>query len=135
MVGKRVQVVDDSKMFVEMAQHVLTRAGYEVATAANADIAVAKIPIFQPDVILMDVQMPGIDGIELTKRLKADPATRDIPVVAFTAHACKGDTPVLKAAGFDGYIKKPVDAMTLAAELRFWLEAPASARSSHLLWP
>jgi len=131
----RVQVVDDNEMFIEMAKFVLTQAGYEVETASDAEIAISKIPVFQPDLILMDIQMPVIDGIELTKRLKADPATQDITVVAFTAYASKGDALGLKAAGFDGYIGKPVNVMTLAAEVRFWLEGPESARSSHYVWP
>lgn len=135
MVRTRVQVVDDNEMFVEMAKFVLTEAGYEVETAADADIAVSKIPVFRPDLILMDIQMPVVNGIELTKKLKADPATQDITVVAFTAYASKGDALGLKAAGFDGYIGKPVNVMTLAAQVRFWLEGPVSARSSHFVWP
>lgn len=135
MVKTRVQVVDDNEMFVELAKFVLTRAGYEVETACDAEIALSKIPVFLPDLILMDIQMPVIDGIELTKRLKADPATRDIRIVAFTAYASKSDTLGLRAAGFDGYIGKPVNVMTLAAEVRFWLEGPESARSSHFVWP
>lgn len=135
MVRTRVQVVDDNEMFVEMAIFVLTQAGYEVDTASDADAAVSKIPVFRPDLILMDIQMPVIDGIELTKKLKADPATQDITVVAFTAYASKGDALGLKAAGFDGYIGKPVNVMTLAAQVGFWLEGPASARSSHFAWP
>lgn len=135
MVKTRVQVVDDNEMFVEMAKFVLLEAGYEVETASDADTAVSKIPAFLPDLILMDIQMPVMDGIELTKKLKADPATRDITVVAFTAYASKGDALGLKAAGFDGYIGKPINVMTLAAEVRFWLEGPDSARSSPFVWP
>ena len=131
----RVQVVDDNEMFIEMAKFVLTQAGYEVETASDAEIAISKIPVFQPDLILMDIQMPVIDGIELTKRLKADQATRKIPIIAFTAYATKGDEHDLKAAGFDGYIGKPVDVTTLAAEVAFWVEGPESARRSRFVWP
>lgn len=135
MVGTRVQVVDDNEMFVEMATFVLTKAGYVVESSSDADLAVAKMTAFLPDLILIDIQMPGTDGIELTKKVKADPATQHIRVVAFTAYASKGDALGLKAAGFDGYIGKPVDVTTLAAEVGFWLEAPATARSSHFVWP
>jgi two-component system, cell cycle response regulator DivK len=131
----RVLVVDDHEMFTEMAKVVLTEAGYVVEVASGAGPALATIPRFQPDLILMDIQMPVVDGIELTKRLKADPATRHIVVVAFTSYAARGDEHDLKAAGFDGYVGKPVNVMTLAAEVRFWLEAPESARRSSFVWP
>ena len=118
-----------------MTRFVLTAAAYVIETAEDAAEAMQKIPLFRPDVILMDIQMPVMDGIELTRRLKADPATQHIVIIAFTAYAMKGDELGLKAAGFNGYIGKPVDVMTLAAEVRFWLEGPPSARSSHFVWP
>jgi CheY-like chemotaxis protein len=83
----------------------------------------------------MDVQMPVMDGIELTRRLKADPATTHIVIVAFTAFALHGDAQKLQDAGFNGYIGKPVDVVTLAAEVRFWLEGPTSGRASRFAWP
>lgn len=131
----RVLIVDDNEMFIEMAKFVLAAAGYEVDGSSDAAAALLTIPIFLPDLILMDVQMPGVDGIELTRRLKADPATQHIVIVAFTAFALKGDASMLQAAGFNGYIAKPVDVMTLAAEVRFWLEGPESARGSPFVWP
>ncbi len=131
----RVLVVDDNEMFIEMTKFVLTAAGYQVEAAAHARQALVQIPLFKPEVILMDIQMPETDGITLTRQLKADPATRHITIVAFTAFALKGDELGLRAAGFDGYIAKPVDVMTLAAEVRFWLEGPASARASRFVWP
>ena len=131
----RVLIVDDNEMFIEMTKFVLHAAAYVVETAADASQALLRIPVFLPDVILMDVQMPVMDGIELTRQLKADPKTRHIVIVASTAYAVKGDELGLRAAGFDGYIAKPVDVMTLAAEVRFWLEGPASARGSHFVWP
>lgn len=131
----RVLVVDDNETFIEMAKFVLTAAGNVVETASGADAARTKIPVFMPDVILMDIQMPVTDGVELTKSLKADPSTQQITIIAFTAFASKGEGSDLKAAGFDGYIGKPVDVMTLAAEVRFWLESPGSARASRFMWP
>ena len=129
-----VLIVDDNEMFIELARFVLTAAAYEVDVAADASHALSQIPVFLPDLILMDVQMPVMGGLELTQRLKADPTTRHIVIVAFTAYALKGDAPKLQAAGFNGYIAKPVDVMTLAAEVRFWLEGPDSARGSHFVW-
>ncbi len=131
----RVLIVDDSEMFIEMAKFVLSAAAYEVESSPSASEALLQIPVFLPDLILMDVQMPIMDGIELTRQLKADPATKHIVIVAFTAYALKGDALKLQTAGFDGYIAKPVDVMTLAAEVRFWLEGPDSARGSHFVWP
>lgn len=131
----RVLVVDDNEAFLEMAKFVLTAAGNVVDVATDAASAESMIPVFLPNVILMDIQMPVTSGIELTKRLKADQATRHIPIIAFTAYASKGEGSDLKDAGFDGYIGKPVDVMTLAAEVRFWIEAPGTARSSRFVWP
>ncbi len=131
----RVLIVDDNEMFIEMAKFVLSAAAYVVEASADAKQALSQIPVFLPDLILMDVQMPGMDGIELTRHLKAEPATKHIVIVAFTAYALKGDALMLQAAGFNGYIAKPVDVMTLAAEVRFWLEGPESARGSHFVWP
>ena len=131
----RVLIVDDIKMFTEMAEFILTAADFSVCTSADAKQALLLIPVFVPDLILMDVQMPGMDGIELTRQLKADSETKHIVIVAFTAYALKGDALKLQAAGFNGYIAKPVDVMTRAAKVRFWLEGPASARGSHFVWP
>ena len=135
MTPTRVLIVDDNPMFIEMATVALSAAGCVVAASAGASQALVQIAALPPDLILMDVQMPDMDGIELTRRLKADPATKHIVIVAFTAYALKGDAPSLQAAGFDGYIGKPLEVATLAAEVRFWLEAPASARASHFVWP
>ena len=131
----RVLIVDDNEMFISMAKFVLVAAAYEVQTAPDANQALLQMPDFMPELILMDVQMPVMDGIELTRKLKADPATQHMVIVAFTAYALRGDAPKLQEAGFNGYIAKPVDVMTLAAQVRFWLEGPASARASHFVWP
>ena len=131
----RVLIVDDNEMFLEMAKVVLTAAAYEVRTAPDASQALLQMPVFLPDLILMDVQMPVMDGVELTRQLKANPATKHITIVAFTAYALQGDAHKLQAAGFNGYIAKPVNVMTLAAQVRFWLEGPQSARGSHFVWP
>jgi CheY-like chemotaxis protein len=135
MTPTRILIVDDNALFIEMAMHVLVAAGYEAQGASGAEEALRCIPVFKPDVILMDIQMPGIDGMALTRQLKADPATRAIVILAYTAFAAKGDDLGLKAAGFDGYIAKPVEVTSLVAQIRFWQEGPASARASHVVWP
>ncbi len=131
----RVLIVDDNQSAIDLAAFALNAAGYQVESACDAGQALLKIPVFQPTLILMDVQMPGVDGIELTRQLKADPATWTIQILAFTAFARQGDAQTLHDARFDGYIGKPLDVMTLAAEVRFWMEAPNPTRASHFVWP
>lgn len=124
----RVLVVDDNPANCKLARVVLERAGHDVRTAACADEAVALLPAFRPALILMDVQLPGMDGLELTRRLKADPATASIVIVALTAYAMLGDDARALAAGCDGYISKPIDTRTLGATLARLLEGRGGAR-------
>ena len=123
----RVLVVDDNPLNLELASYVLAADGLAVATAGDADEALCRIADFQPDLILMDIQLPGMDGLALTRRLKADPATRLIVVVAFTAYAMKGDEAAMRAAGCDGYLAKPIDVARFAAQVRGLLGAAAPA--------
>jgi CheY-like chemotaxis protein len=95
--------------------------GFEVATAEDAPSAIAAIAARRPRVILMDVQLPGIDGLELTRTLKADPATRDIIIIAVTAYAMKGDYEKAIDAGCDGYVTKPIDTRTLPGVITGYL--------------
>ena len=122
----RVMVVDDHVLNVELVRFILDAEGWAVALAGDAQQALAQLPAFAPDLILMDIQMPGIDGLALTRQLKADPATRDIVIVAFTAYAMKGDEARMMAAGCDGYISKPIEVATFAAQVRGML--PESLR-------
>ena len=117
----RVLVVDDNALNLELVTFVLDADGLEVAVAANAAQALALIPTFRPALILMDIQMPGVDGLALTQQLKADPATRDIFIVAFTAYAMKGDDAKMRAAGCDAYLSKPIEVSTFAATVRGFL--------------
>jgi CheY-like chemotaxis protein len=113
--GKRVLVVDDNETNLKLVAYLVRAHGYEVHTATNADAALAEIAAHRPRLILMDLQLPGIDGLELTRRLKADPATRPIIIVAVTAYAMKGDQDRARAAGCDDYVTKPIDTRTLPA--------------------
>jgi CheY-like chemotaxis protein len=117
----RVLIVDDNAMNVDLVSYVLSADAIQVATAADASEAMARIAAQQPDLILMDIQLPGVDGLELTRRLKADPATRPIVILALTAYAMKGDEARMRAAGCDGYIAKPIDVATFAGQVRAWL--------------
>jgi two-component system cell cycle response regulator DivK len=105
----RALVVDDNPINVDLAMFVLVAQGFEVECAGSAEEAVACARSFRPDVILMDIQMPDLDGLEAVRRLRADPAMQDVTVIAFTAYAMKGDEQKLRAAGCDGYIAKPID--------------------------
>lgn len=111
--GERVLIVDDNPTNLKLVAYLVKAQGYEVETAADADSALASIAANRPRVILMDLQLPGIDGLELTRRLKADPATREIKVIALTAYAMKGDHEKAIAAGCDDYVTKPIDTRAL----------------------
>jgi CheY-like chemotaxis protein len=111
--GDRVLIVDDNPTNLKLVAYLVKANGYEVDTAADADAALAAIAANRPRVILMDLQLPGIDGLELTRRLKADPATRDITIIAVTAYAMKGDQEKAVEAGCDDYVTKPIDTRAL----------------------
>lgn len=113
-----VLVVDDNLMNLELASFVLLAEGFEVRTAESANLALRSIAEQPPALILMDIQMPGMSGLDLTRRLKADPATRGIVIVAFTAYAMKGDEHRLRAAGCDAYLAKPIDVKHFAQSVR-----------------
>lgn len=113
MAGERILIVDDNATNLKLVAYLMKANGYTVDTALDAESAIVAIRNNHPDVILMDIQLPGIDGLELTRRLKADPATRDIVIVAVTAYAMKGDQAKALAAGCDDYITKPIDTRAL----------------------
>jgi two-component system, cell cycle response regulator DivK len=113
--GDPVLVVDDNAANRDLVAWLLGARGFEVRTAADGDEMLEVLASFRPGLILMDIQLPGVDGLELTRRLKASPATSGIPVVAVTAHAMKGDEARMRAAGCDGYLAKPIDVKTLPA--------------------
>ncbi len=124
--GEPILVVDDDPMNLKLVRVLLTAEGYDVRTAADGGEALAALSSFRPSLVLMDLELPDMDGVELIRRLKADPATRDIVVVALTAHAMKGDEEKALAAGFDGYIAKPIRTRSLAS---FVAARVASARA------
>jgi CheY-like chemotaxis protein len=113
MPGESVLVVDDNPTNLKLVAYVLTSRGFDVRTAIDAETAITAIAARAPKLILMDLQLPGIDGLELTRRLKADPQTRTIVILAVTAYAMKGDEERARAAGCDGYVAKPIDTRTL----------------------
>jgi len=114
----RILIVDDNAMNVELTSYVLSADGLEVDAAEDGLAALDRVQANPPDLILLDIQMPGLDGLTLARRLKSDPATRHIVLVAFTAYAMKGDDARMRAAGCDGYLSKPIDVTKLAAQVR-----------------
>jgi two-component system, cell cycle response regulator DivK len=109
MAGEPILVVDDNPANLKLLRMLLVGESYDVRTAGDAGEALAILQQFRPRLILMDLQMPGMDGFELTRRLKGDVATRDIVIIALTAYAMKGDEEKARAAGCDGYVSKPID--------------------------
>ena len=125
MAGESILVVDDNVANLKLMRLLLSHQGYDVRVCGGAVEALAALETLRPRVILMDLQMPGIDGLELTRRLKADPATRDITIVAVTAYAMKGDEAQALAAGCDGYVTKPIDTETFPGVLARYLDGGA----------
>jgi CheY-like chemotaxis protein len=116
-----ILVVDDNQTNMKLACDILEWSGYKVSKAGDAEQAVEMIEEEPPDLILMDIGLPGMDGLTLTAKLKGDPETRHIRIVALTAFAMKGDEQRVKEAGSDGYISKPIDTRTFAAQVAQYL--------------
>jgi len=118
-----VLIVEDNPANMTLAVFLLESAGHRVLTAKDAEAGLALARSSHPDLILMDIQLPGMDGLAATTQLKADPATRAIPVIALTALAMKGDEERIRAAGCDGYIGKPMRYKEFLATVAVHLEA------------
>jgi two-component system, cell cycle response regulator DivK len=112
-VREPILAIDDNPINLKLLRVVLSGEGYEVCTAQDAEEALALLADSRPSLILMDLQLPGMDGLELTRRLKADPATRDIVIIAVTSYAMKGDHQKALDAGCDDYVSKPIDTEAL----------------------
>ena len=119
--GAPILIVDDNASNTKLLAFLLTSKGYTVRTAASATEALAVLEQFAPRLILMDIQLPGMDGLTLTRQLKADPRTSEILIIAATAYAMKGDAERARAAGCDGYITKPIDTRRLPHDIERYL--------------
>jgi two-component system cell cycle response regulator DivK len=109
MARDQILIVDDHPVNMKLTHFVLDLEGYEVMTAESATQALEILASFPAQLILMDLQMPGMNGYELTKQLRSDPRTKDILILAVTAYAMKGDEERALAVGCDGYVTKPID--------------------------
>ena len=118
----RILVIEDNPANMKLAMTLLQSGGHDVLSATDAEAGLTMARAEQPDLILMDIQLPGMDGLQATVLLKADPATRCIPVIALTALAMKGDEERIRAAGCDGYIAKPMRYKEFLASIASQLE-------------
>ena len=122
----KVLIVEDNPANMTLAVFLLESAGYSVISVTNAEAGLTCARDEQPQLILMDIQLPGMDGLEATRLLKQDDATRDIPVIALTALVMKGDEERIRAAGCDGYISKPLAYKEFLAIICAQLPPPAT---------
>lgn len=126
MAKGRILVVDDNESNIKLFVFLLSASGYDVATAGDARAAEAVLEGYRPDLLLLDLQLPDMDGLEFTRRLRARPETAHLPIVAVTAYAMKGDQEKALAAGVDGYITKPIDKTAFRAVVSQFFEGRSS---------
>jgi two-component system cell cycle response regulator DivK len=120
--SQKILVVEDNQDNRELVVKVLKINGYKVIEAVDGEEALEKTKTENPDLILMDLFIPKIDGYEVTRRLKSDKDLKHIPVIALTAHAMKGDMEVALAAGCDGYMPKPIDVRELPKQIEYFMK-------------
>ena len=119
--SSRILVIEDQEDNRRIVRDLLARAGYEVLEAVSGDSGVAMAESQRPDLILMDIQLPGLDGYQATRRIKANPELRQIPIIAVTSYALSGDDAKALQAGCDAYLSKPVSPRALMAKVREYL--------------
>src|SRR5262249_44019193 len=118
---KRILMVEDTEDNRQILRDLFAVTDYELIEAADGAAGIEMAKTHKPDLILMDIQLPVLDGYETTRRLKADPALRDIPVIAVTSYALSGDETKARAAGCDAYVTKPFSPRLLLAKVREFL--------------
>jgi CheY-like chemotaxis protein len=128
-VKKRILVVEDNLMNLELVTDLLEANGFIVCPAHTAEEGFRAARELPPDLVLMDLSLPGLDGLAATRALRDDPLTHHLTIIAFTAHAMRGDEALALHAGCDGYLTKPIDTRTFAAKVAAFI---ASAESRHL---
>jgi two-component system cell cycle response regulator DivK len=114
---KKILIAEDNPASREFLVELLDAQGYQVIVAEDGESALRKVKAEPPDLVLLDIQMPGMDGYEVVRRLRADPSTSALRIVACTAYAMSGDEEKAIAAGFDGYITKPIRAAALRTQI------------------
>jgi len=119
--SKLIRVVEDQEDNMQILRDLLVSAGYEMVVAENGEEALAAVAKQRPDLILMDIQLPIMDGYEATRRIKADPASHSIPIIAVTSYALSGDEAKAREAGCDDFVPKPYSPRQLLAKIREYL--------------
>ena len=119
--SKRILVIEDNEDNRRIVRDLLTSTSYEMIEAVTGEDGIRMAETHRPDLILMDIQLPGLDGYEVTRRIKANPALRHIPIIAVTSYALSGYDVKAFEAGCDAYIAKPYDPMLLLAKIREYL--------------
>ena len=117
-------IVEDNASVLRMLVDLLKGEGFMVVAASDASEFYEAMSQWRPDIVVMDIQLPVVDGLELTKLIKSNPATRTIPVVALTSYAMKGDRERALAAGCDAYLAKPIDTRSFAVTLAGFIKSP-----------
>jgi two-component system, cell cycle response regulator DivK len=123
-VRHRILIVEDTEDNLRIARDLLNSAGYDLLEATDGAAGVSMATLHHPDLILMDIQLPKLDGYEATRRIRAIPELRDVPIIAITSYALSGDDVKARAAGCDAYIAKPYSPRALLAEVRRFLGSP-----------
>ena len=127
MTPRRILVVEDNPLNLKLVREVLTFAGYDVIEAQSGEDGLRAAQEDPPDLVLMDLQLPGIDGTETLRRLRQGSLRRDVPVVAVTAFAMAEDKERASRAGFDGYVEKPISVRALPGQIEAFLAGASEA--------
>jgi len=122
MGNRTILVIEDNALNMKLVRTLLKVGKYDIIEAVDAETGIQSAREYKPDLILMDIQLPGMDGLSATKTLKADPVLQKIPIVALTSHAMEGDDKRALAAGCDGYIAKPIDTKNFLATIGQFLK-------------
>lgn len=129
MADDAILIIDDNILNLKLVSFLLTTNGHLIQTSTNAEEALKKLESFKPSLILMDIQLPGMDGLALTKLIKSRPEYKNIPIIALTAYAMKGDKERILEAGCDGYIAKPIDTRSFPDLIKQYLQDANKSRN------
>jgi CheY-like chemotaxis protein len=128
MNNKTILVIEDNELNMKLVRSLLKMSSYVMVEAGDAETGIGLARERKPDLILMDIQLPGMDGLSATKILKADPSLKDTMIIALTSHAMEGDDKKVREAGCDGYITKPIDTRNFLQTVDDYLNGPRDAK-------
>lgn len=128
--GQKILIVEDNELNLKLFCDILRAHGYEAEPVRDGREALDRGRDFEPDLVVMDIQMPHVSGLELIERFKADPSLKERPIMAVTAYAAKGDEERIRDAGAEGYVSKPISVLRFVEAVRNLLDAAASAEDA-----